>query len=78
MLAEYAGKTDELGAVALTMLDDDAKHVIDPYGTSNGSNMGTTFYLTHDSVVNEDGSITAILVLISRFKSKSQNNQVAF
>lgn len=58
LLAEYAGKTDELGAVALTMLDDDAKHVIDPYGTSNGSNMGTTFYLTHDSVVNEDGSIT--------------------
>lgn len=58
LLAEYNGTADELGAVALTMTDDDAKGVIDPYGTSNGSNMGMIFYLTKDAMINEDGSIT--------------------
>lgn len=58
LLAEYQGNTDDLGAVALTMLDDDAKGLIDPYGTSNGSNMGAIFYLTQDAQFNEDGTFT--------------------
>lgn len=58
LLAEYNETADELGAVALTMLDDSAKGVIDPYGTSNGRNLGMIFYLTEDAVINEDGSIT--------------------
>ena len=58
LLAEYNNTADELGAVALTMLDEKAKGVIDPYGTSNGRNLGMIFYLAKDAVINEDGSIT--------------------
>lgn len=58
-LAETRNAADELGAVALTMLDDDAKGVIDPLGTSNGSNMGMIFYLTKDAEVLPDGRIVA-------------------
>lgn len=58
LLAEYNGTADELGAVALTMLDAHAIGIIDPYGTSNGRNLGMIFYLTKDAVINEDGSIT--------------------
>ena len=58
LLAEYNGSADELGAVALTMLDAHATGIIDPYGTSNGRNLGMIFYLTKDAVINEDGSIT--------------------
>lgn len=58
LLAEYQGQADELGAVALTMLDDDAKGLIDPYGTSNGGNMGVIFYLTKDAEFNPDGTLT--------------------
>lgn len=58
LLAEYNGTADELGAVALTMLDAHATGIIDPYGTSNGRNLGMIFYLTKDAVINEDGSIT--------------------
>lgn len=57
LLSEFSGQTDDLGAVALTMLDDDAKGVIDPYGTSNGRNLGFIFYLTEDAEVLADGSI---------------------
>ena len=58
LLAEHMGQADELGAVALTMLDDDAEGIIDPYGTSNGKNLGMVIYRTADSVVNADGSVT--------------------
>ncbi len=58
LLAEFGGTADELGAVALTMLDEDAAGVIDPYGTSNGRNLGMIFYLTKDAVINPDGTIT--------------------
>lgn len=58
LLAEYNGTADDLGAVALTMLDAHATGIIDPYGTSNGRNLGMIFYLTKDAVINEDGSIT--------------------
>lgn len=58
LLAETNDASDELGAVALTMLDEDARGVIDPYGTSNGSNLGMIFYLTKDAVIEEDGRIT--------------------
>ena len=58
LLAEYNGTADSLGAVALTMQDDKARGIIDPYGTSNGENLGMIFYLTKDAAVNEDGSIT--------------------
>lgn len=57
LLADYEGKTDNLGAVALTMLDDDAKGLIDPTGTSNGANLGTTMYLADGVQVNADGSL---------------------
>lgn len=58
LLAEFNGTADDLGAVALTMMDDSARGVIDPYGTSNGRNLGMIFYLTKDAVINEDGTIT--------------------
>lgn len=58
LLADYAGDADDLGAVALTMLDDDAKGLIDPLGTSNGANMGKIFYLTEKSQINPDGTLT--------------------
>lgn len=54
--AEFHGRSNELGAVAMTMLDDDAKGLIDPLGTSNGANLGRIFYLTADSDFNEDGT----------------------
>lgn len=57
LLAEFNGTADELGAVALTMMDDSARGIIDPYGTSNGRNLGMIFYLTKDAVIREDGSI---------------------
>lgn len=57
LLADYEGKTDSLGAVALTMLDDDAEGLIDPTGTSNGANLGTTVYLADGVQVNADGSL---------------------
>lgn len=59
LLSEHMGKADALGAVALTMLDDDAQGIIDPYGTSNGKNLGIIFYLTEDAQVNANGTITA-------------------
>lgn len=59
LLAEYNGNADELGAVAMTMMDKSAKGIIDPYGTSNGRNLGMIFYLAQDAVINEDGSLTA-------------------
>ena len=58
LLAEFNNRADELGAVALTMTDEDAEGVIDPLGTSNGRNLGMIFYLTEDAKINEDGSIT--------------------
>lgn len=58
LLAEHMGQSDELGAVALTMLDDDAEGIIDPYGTSNGKNLGMVVYRASDSVINDDGSVT--------------------
>lgn len=59
LLSDHMGKADDLGAVALTMLDDEAEGIIDPYGTSNGKNLGIIFYLTRGATINEDGSITA-------------------
>lgn len=58
LVAEYQNRADDLGAVALTMLDDDAKGLIDPLGTSNGGNMGAIFYLTEDAQFNPDGTFT--------------------
>lgn len=58
LLAEFNNRSDELGAVALTMLDDDAEGIIDPLGTSNGRNLGMIFYLAKDAQINEDGTIT--------------------
>lgn len=58
LLAEFNKRADDLGAVALTMLDEDAEGVIDPLGTSNGRNLGMIFYLTSDAQINEDGTIT--------------------
>jgi len=59
LLGELDGKADSLGAIAMTMLDDDASGLIDPYGTSNGSNLGMIMYLTEGSTFNEDGTLTA-------------------
>ncbi len=58
LLAEFNNRADELGAVALTMLDEDAEGIIDPLGTSNGRNLGMIFYLTKDAQINPDGTIT--------------------
>lgn len=60
LFADYNGKAEDngLGAVATIMLDDEAKGIIDPLGTSNGANLGVIFYLTKDSTINPDGSIT--------------------
>lgn len=58
LIAEHQNRADELGAVALTMLDEDAKGLIDPLGTSNGSNMGVIFYLTEDATFNPDGTLS--------------------
>ena len=57
LLKEFQNGSDDLGAVALTMLDKDAKGVIDPLVTSNGTNLGKIFYLTEDAQVEWDGSI---------------------
>lgn len=58
LAAELNDKTDELGNVAMTMLDDDAKYLIDPYGTSNGVNLGMIMYLTSDATFNPDGTLS--------------------
>ena len=58
LLADFNNRADDLGAVALTMLDEDAEGVIDPLGTSNGRNLGMIFYLTKDAEINADGTIT--------------------
>lgn len=58
LLADYQGKSDELGAVNTMMLDKEAKGIIDPLGTSNGSNMGKIFYLADGVKINDDGSLT--------------------
>lgn len=58
LLAEFNNRADDLGAVALTMLDKDAEGIIDPLGTSNGRNLGMIFYLTKDAQINADGTIT--------------------
>lgn len=58
LLADVRGRSDELGAVATIMLDPAARGLIDPLGTSNGANMGKTFYLTEKSQVNPDGTLT--------------------
>lgn len=57
LLKEYSGMADDLGAIALTMLDDDAKGYIDPLGTSNGSNMGKIVFMADGVTVNPDGSL---------------------
>lgn len=57
LLADYSGKADGLGAVALTMLDDDAEGYIDPMGTSNGGNMGKIMFMADGVTVNDDGSL---------------------
>ena len=41
------------------ILDDDTKGVIDPYGTSNGANLGYILYLAKDAKVTEDGHMIA-------------------
>lgn len=58
LAAELNDKTDDLGNVAMTMLDDDAKYLIDPYGTSNGVNLGMIMYLTSDATFNPDGTLS--------------------
>ena len=58
LLAEYAGKTDNLGAVATTILDDDARGILDPLGTSNGRNMGKILFLADGVKIGDDGSLT--------------------
>lgn len=88
LLAEFNNRADELGAVALTMLDDDAKGVIDPLGTSNGRNLGMIFYLTKDATINPDGSVSpgesehsAVGEIMSRYRVDMDNfnrNQMSF
>ena len=56
---EGALEHDSLGAVSNLILDDDAKGVIDPYGTSNGANLGYILYLAKDAKVTEDGHVIA-------------------
>lgn len=58
LLADVRGRADEIGAAATIMLDEDARGLIDPLGTSNGANMGKTFYLTEKTQVNPDGTLT--------------------
>lgn len=55
----FRGYADDLGAVNTMMLDEEAKGLIDPYGTSNGANLGGIFYLTSGSTFNPDGTLTA-------------------
>ena len=55
----FRGYADDLGAVNTMMLDEEAKGLIDPYGTSNGANLGGIFYLTSGSKFNPDGTLTA-------------------
>lgn len=89
LLAEFNNRSDELGAVALTMLDKEAEGVIDPLGTSNGRNLGMIFYLTKDAQINEDGTITkgnsrysAVGEVMSQFhvdgKDNFNRNQMSF
>lgn len=53
----YRENADELGATNTIMLDEDAKGLIDPYGTSNGANFGRILYLTKGSEFAEDGTL---------------------
>ena len=55
---EFEGQADELGAVNTMMLDEDAKGLLDPYGTSNGANLGYIMYLAKDAKFNKDGTFT--------------------
>lgn len=57
LLADYTDKANDLGAIALTMLDDDAEGLIDPLGTSNGGNLGKILYLSDGVQINADGSL---------------------
>lgn len=57
LVEAYNGNTDDLGAVATMILDDDAKGVIDPLGTSNGSNMGKILFMADGVTINPDGSL---------------------
>lgn len=57
LLADYTGKANDLGAIALTMLDDDAEGLIDPLGTSNGGNLGKILYLADGVQINDDGTL---------------------
>lgn len=61
MIKEREGAlgNDTLGAVSNLILDDDARGVIDPYGTSNGANLGYILYLAKDAQVTEDGHVIA-------------------
>lgn len=86
--AEFNNRADDLGAVALMMLDDDAKYLIDPLGTSNGGNMGKIFYLTEDAQFNADGTLSkgtkeysAVGAYLSEFymdKDNFNRNQMSF
>lgn len=55
---EFEGQASEIGAVNTMILDEDAKGLIDPYGTSNGANLGYIMYLTKDAKFNNDGTFT--------------------
>lgn len=48
---------DDLGAVELTMLDEESTGYIDPYVTSNGANLGRIVYMADGVTINEDGSL---------------------
>lgn len=88
LLADFNNRADELGAVALTMLDEDAEGIIDPLGTSNGRNLGMIFYLTKDAQINPDGTITrgdskysAVGEIMSNYRVDMDNfnrNQMSF
>ena len=57
LLADYNDRANDLGAISLTMLDDDAEGLIDPLGTSNGNNLGKILYLVDGVQINSDGSM---------------------
>lgn len=88
LLAEYSNKADELGAVNTMMLDEDAKNLIDPLGTSNGGNMGKIFYLADGVKINKDGSLekgpneySKVGQILSQYHTNRDNfnrNQMSF
>lgn len=88
LLADYTGKSNDLGAIALTMLDDDAKGLIDPLGTSNGGNLGKILYLSDGVQINADGTLVKsdetfskvgkILSGYSMDKDNFNRNQMSF